>query len=105
MHGDLNSFIVYAMRLKFIVELAYLWKVGVLTLVWALWEERNHCVFNGDKACSFCVLAGVLVACREANTLHSLGSMHNSWSNLVVLNKLAWRVTPPRRGGLLPLGG
>ncbi|XP_057811687.1 uncharacterized protein LOC131025924 [Salvia miltiorrhiza] len=86
---DIRSLIIWAMNVPASKQVDNLWRVGVMSTVWSLWNLRNRAVF--DEALTIQVKAFILEASR-----FSLGEMANSVEELLILHGLGVPGRPRR---------
>ncbi|XP_057775017.1 uncharacterized protein LOC130993994 [Salvia miltiorrhiza] len=95
---DIKSFLVTAWNRKSSSQVQKFWKAGIITIIWAVWTQRNSCIFD-DKQFSYrhvLHLAKVAFVEMEQNFKH-LGHMNNEWSDYVILREIGvkGRTAPP----------
>ncbi|XP_057811426.1 uncharacterized protein LOC131025643 [Salvia miltiorrhiza] len=96
--ADIHDFLVIAWNAKFSSLVTSFWKVGVINLLWKIWDCRNQVIFE-DKSFSPRDLSRFLkVAFKEMDAHFSkMGTSNNSWSDYLILRSVgvASRAAPP----------
>ncbi|XP_057775044.1 uncharacterized protein LOC130994024 [Salvia miltiorrhiza] len=95
---DIHSFLVAAWNRQLSSQISMLWKAGIINMIWAIWTERNSCIFDSKKFSSKHILQHVKVAFLENDmNFKHLGTMKNAWTDYVVLRNIGvkGRVAPP----------
>ncbi|XP_057803497.1 uncharacterized protein LOC131018806 [Salvia miltiorrhiza] len=96
--ADIHSFLVLAWGRKLSSQLSKFWKARIIAMIWAIWSQRNKCVFDNYKFCQRRILHVVRVAFLEMEmNFKKLGHMDNSWANYTVLRNIGIkrRAAPP----------
>ncbi|XP_057779621.1 uncharacterized protein LOC130998208 [Salvia miltiorrhiza] len=86
---DVGCFIIFAMNFEGGDQVRNLWRVGVVSLLWAIWMHRNDIIYNNMAPSKIHILKLVKVFIIEAASNFNLGSMNNSISDLLILRNLA----------------
>lgn len=96
---DFNSFLVVAMQSHFSPQLAALWKIGIVSLVWTIWTARNGAIFECRVWCSYKILSMVKAMLMEANGSRHLGYMFNTVGDLLKLRSIgvSGNPAPPKK--------
>ncbi|XP_057791142.1 uncharacterized protein LOC131008273 [Salvia miltiorrhiza] len=97
-HVDIHGFLVAAWNHKPSSQVLTYWKAGIIYLLWAIWHQRNECVFKGKVYSSQRLLQHIRVAFKEVEANFSkLGCMNNSWSDYLIIRRIgvATRASPP----------
>ncbi|XP_057779593.1 uncharacterized protein LOC130998178 [Salvia miltiorrhiza] len=96
-NSDIMSMLVAAWGYKFSSQIANYWKAGLITIIWAIWMQRNCCIFEDGKSEAKRILHTVKVAFREMEQNFRLGSMKNTCEDLLILRKIGikGRASPP----------
>ncbi|XP_057802933.1 uncharacterized protein LOC131018226 [Salvia miltiorrhiza] len=95
---DIHSFLVSAWNAKFSSQVNSFWKLGVLSLLWRIWEGRNRVVFNDDSFDPRAVMSFVKVAFKELDaSSFKIGSVSNSWQDYLITRSIGVvsRASPP----------
>ncbi|XP_057775389.1 uncharacterized protein LOC130994359 [Salvia miltiorrhiza] len=66
-----------------------IWQVGVVSLIWSLWNHRNDIIFNARAPSRHAVLIQLKVFLTEAANNFDLGPMNNSILDLLILRALS----------------
>ncbi|XP_057808539.1 uncharacterized protein LOC131023020 [Salvia miltiorrhiza] len=96
--ADINSFLVLAWDRKMSTQVSKYWKAGIIAMIWAIWNQRNKCIFDNYKFCQRRLLHLVRVAFMEMEmNFKKLGHMDNSWEDYMVLRNIGikGRAAPP----------
>ncbi|XP_057791251.1 uncharacterized protein LOC131008384 [Salvia miltiorrhiza] len=96
--ADIHSFLVLAWGRKLSTQISKYWKAGIITMIWAIWNQRNKCIFDNYKFCQRRLLHVVRVAFMEMEmNFKKLGHMDNSWADYIVLRNIGiqGRAAPP----------
>ncbi|XP_057791061.1 uncharacterized protein LOC131008185 [Salvia miltiorrhiza] len=97
-HVDIHSFLVAAWNHKPSSQVLTYWKAGIIYLLWAIWHQRNECVFKGKVFSRQRLLQHIRIDFKEVEANFSkLGCMNNSWSDYLIIRRIgvASRVSPP----------
>ncbi|XP_057803758.1 uncharacterized protein LOC131019091 [Salvia miltiorrhiza] len=97
-HVDIHGFLVAAWNHKPSSQVLTYWKAGIIYLLWAIWHQRNECVFKGKVYSSQRLLQHIRVAFKEVEANFSkLGCMNNSWSDYLIIRRIgvSSRASPP----------
>ncbi|KAL8508541.1 hypothetical protein ACS0TY_018966 [Phlomoides rotata] len=78
--------LLQAMAQNFSPQVLSIWRLGVVTMVWLVWDQRNRCIFDGATARSSHTLAQFWALMREVNGCN-IGCMKNTVFDLSVLLK------------------
>ncbi|XP_057770241.1 uncharacterized protein LOC130990060 [Salvia miltiorrhiza] len=95
---DIHSFLVSAWNAKFSSQVNSLWKLGVLSLLWRIWEGRNRVVFDDVCFDPRAVMSFVKVAFKELDaSSFKIGSVSHSWKDYLTTRSLGVvsRASPP----------
>ncbi|XP_057786559.1 uncharacterized protein LOC131004004 [Salvia miltiorrhiza] len=99
MHAnDIHSLLVKAWQYELSPLAGNFWKAGIITVIWAIWTQRNNCIFDNQKFEARRVIQTVKVAFKDIDVNFSkLGYMWNSWSDYLILRAVgvATRSAPP----------
>ncbi|XP_057811701.1 uncharacterized protein LOC131025940 [Salvia miltiorrhiza] len=96
-NSDIMSMLVAAWGYSFSSQVASYWKAGIINLIWAIWMQRNCCIFEDGKFEAKRILHSVKVAFREMDQNFSLSSMNNNCEDLIILRKIGIKgcASPP----------
>ncbi|KAL8509015.1 hypothetical protein ACS0TY_016271 [Phlomoides rotata] len=78
--------LLQAMTQNFSPQVLSIWRLGVVTMVWLVWDQRNRCIFYGATARSSHTLAQFWALMREVNGCN-IGCMKNTVFDLSVLSE------------------
>ncbi|XP_057791327.1 uncharacterized protein LOC131008468 [Salvia miltiorrhiza] len=95
---DIHSFLVLAWNAKFSSQVNSFWKLGVLSILWRIWEGRNRAIFNDESFDPRAVMSFVKVAFKELDaSSFKIGSVSNSWRDYLITRSLGVvsRASPP----------
>ncbi|XP_057803558.1 uncharacterized protein LOC131018881 [Salvia miltiorrhiza] len=95
---DIHSFLVLAWNAKFSSQVNSFWKLGVLSILWRIWEGRNRAIFNDESFDPRAVMSFVKVAFKELDaSSFKIGSVSNSWQDYLITRSLGVvsRASPP----------
>ncbi|XP_057795996.1 uncharacterized protein LOC131012095 [Salvia miltiorrhiza] len=95
--ADMHSFLVRAWGYKFSSQLDSFWRAGIIAILWAIWTQRNSCIFDNKCFDRRRITHFVKVAFKEMENNFNLGHMNNSWKDYTILRSLgvATRAAPP----------
>ncbi|XP_057775188.1 uncharacterized protein LOC130994172 [Salvia miltiorrhiza] len=96
--ADIHSFLVLAWGRKLSSQIGKYRKAGIITMIWAIWNQRNKCVFDSLKFCQRRLLHVVRVAFQEMQmNFKKLGHMDNNWADYITLRNIGvrGRAAPP----------
>ncbi|KAH6758884.1 hypothetical protein C2S51_019119 [Perilla frutescens var. frutescens] len=86
---DFYSFfelISFCVKCKFSSQIAILWRIGVITLVWSIWNVRNRATYDEYKPSWFSMVTAVRIALRESEFISAkMGFMKNNMEDLSIL--------------------
>ncbi|XP_057779862.1 uncharacterized protein LOC130998460 [Salvia miltiorrhiza] len=92
---DVGSLVIWAMRVKVSKQVANLWRVGVMSAVWSIWNHQNRVVFDEAPISAVALTIQVKSFILEASHFN-LGEMANSVEELLVLHDLGVSGKPHR---------
>ncbi|XP_057790785.1 uncharacterized protein LOC131007890 [Salvia miltiorrhiza] len=92
---DVGSFIIWAMQIQASRQVTNLWRVGVMTTIWSIWNLRNRVVFDDASFSAVNLTVQIKALILEASRF-SLGEMMNSVEELLVLHGLGIPGNPRR---------
>ncbi|XP_057801234.1 uncharacterized protein LOC131016514 [Salvia miltiorrhiza] len=94
----MQRFLVAAWNRDTSSQVRTFWKVGIITLIWAIWTLRNDCIFKDKVFYAKQLLQMVHVAFKEVDgSFIKIGHMSNTWSNYLILRAIdvTTRAAPP----------
>ncbi|XP_057790991.1 uncharacterized protein LOC131008108 [Salvia miltiorrhiza] len=97
-HVDIHCFLVTAWNHKPSSQVLTYWKAGIIYLLWAIWHQRNECVFKGKVFSRQRLLQHIRITFKEVEANFSkLGCMNNSWSDYLIIRRIgvASKASPP----------
>ncbi|XP_057785445.1 uncharacterized protein LOC131002988 [Salvia miltiorrhiza] len=94
---DITSFLAMAWNVPFSSLLHRLWKVGIISLLWIIWQSRNNAIFDDKPFSRIGVLATLKIFFKETNEVSNLGSMSNDWTDYLTIRAVGVksRCAPP----------
>ncbi|KAH6763459.1 hypothetical protein C2S52_020892 [Perilla frutescens var. hirtella] len=94
---SLNERLAYCIKLKFSSQVAVLWRVGVITLGWSIWNIRNQATFEDFKPSVLSLIMAVQMALKESNLISAkMGFMSNTVEDLMFLKSVGMPGRIPR---------
>lgn len=97
--SSFNELFQECMNFSFSSQVARLWKIGVLNLIWAIWNLRNCCCFEDIKPSMEFLIAHLRVSFLEVSSAKGkIGFMDNKVSDLLILRgiRVTGRAAPSR---------
>ncbi|XP_057791059.1 uncharacterized protein LOC131008183 [Salvia miltiorrhiza] len=71
------------------------WKAGIITLLWAIWMQRNRCIYDNQRFEASRILHTIKVAFYDMdNNFRKLGHMDNNWKDYLILRHIGVRSRP-----------
>ncbi|XP_057770983.1 uncharacterized protein LOC130990768 [Salvia miltiorrhiza] len=92
---EIGSFIIWAMNRTVSRQVNNLWRVGVMSTIWSIWNLRNMAIFNDAPVSAMALAVQIKAFILEASRI-SLGEMANSVDDLLVLHGLGVPGRPRR---------
>ncbi|XP_057812491.1 uncharacterized protein LOC131026578 [Salvia miltiorrhiza] len=92
---DIGSLILWAMKDPASKQVDNLWRTGVMSTVWSIWNMRNRVVFDGATVSATAVSVQIKAFILEASHF-CLGEMANSVEELLTLHGLGVPGRPRR---------
>ncbi|XP_057779904.1 uncharacterized protein LOC130998505 [Salvia miltiorrhiza] len=92
---EIGSFIIWAMKRPVSKQENNLWRVGVMSAIWSLWNLRNKAIFDEAPVSVVALAIQVKAFILEASRI-SLGEMANSVEELLILHGLGVPGRPHR---------
>ncbi|KAL8483873.1 hypothetical protein ACS0TY_026525 [Phlomoides rotata] len=87
--------LLQACRRDFSPQVAALWRLCVVTIIWVIWDHRNKRIFEERVLRDTSILAGFWVLVREAGASIS-APIRNSLTDLAIISACGVKGRPPR---------
>ncbi|XP_057775250.1 uncharacterized protein LOC130994229 [Salvia miltiorrhiza] len=94
----IHELLVFAWTLQLSSQIKKFWKLGVISLIWALWTARNKCHFDDKTFIHQEILVFLKATFIEVdNSFPKMGHMDNKWKDYLVIWQMGVRprVRPP----------
>ncbi|XP_057808675.1 uncharacterized protein LOC131023144 [Salvia miltiorrhiza] len=95
---DIHSMLVYSWNRKLSPQIGAYWKLGIITMLWTIWNARNLCIFENAKWNKLATVKFIRSTFLETEKVFPcMGHIYNSWEDYIVLRQLgvASRAAPP----------
>ncbi|XP_057811497.1 uncharacterized protein LOC131025722 [Salvia miltiorrhiza] len=90
---DIHSFLIFSWSIKWSSQINVLWKLGIVSVIWAIWNARNKSHFDGVDFQSRAILSFIKSTFLEVDTSFSkLGCINNTWADYLIIRKLGVKV-------------
>ncbi|KAH6776357.1 hypothetical protein C2S52_013918 [Perilla frutescens var. hirtella] len=84
--SSFNELFMFCLNHKSSSQVWILWRIGVVSLVWGVWNARNRATYNDFKPSFHRLAAVVRIALRESSMISAkMGFMHNTMEDLSIL--------------------
>ncbi|XP_057811613.1 uncharacterized protein LOC131025845 [Salvia miltiorrhiza] len=91
----IHNFLAEAWNYKLSSLTTSFWKAGIITLLWAVWMQRNRCIHDNQRFEASRILHTIKVAFNDMdNNFQKLGHMDNNWKDYLILRHIGVRSRP-----------
>ncbi|XP_057790907.1 uncharacterized protein LOC131008020 [Salvia miltiorrhiza] len=90
---DIHSFLIFSWSIKWSSQINVFWKLGVVSVIWAIWNARNKSHFDGVYFQSRAILSFIKSVFLEVeNSFAKIGCTNNTWADYLITRNLGVKV-------------
>ncbi|XP_057774769.1 uncharacterized protein LOC130993749 [Salvia miltiorrhiza] len=87
--ADIHSFLIFSWSIKVSSQINALWKLGVISVIWAIWNARNKSHFDGVAFHGRAILCFIKSTFMEVDiSFPKLGCIDNTWTDYLTVRQL-----------------